>query len=349
MPQQIGPVIIDLLSHDVSQEEHELIQHPLVGGIILFTRNFGSAKQIAELCRTIRKIRETPLLISVDQEGGRVQRFKNDFVRLPSMGEIGKLYHHSPEDGIKFAYCTGWIMAAELLAVGVDLSFAPVLDLDKKLNTVIADRAFDIKPSIVSLLAKTVMHAMHDAGMAATGKHFPGHGSVTVDSHIELPSDARKFATIYEDDMQPFIELINAGIDAMMPAHIIFSEVDDKQVGFSRYWLQEILRKKLNFSGVIFSDDLNMQGAEVGGSYADRASSALAAGCDFVLICNNRLGAINILDHLPQKTSVPIEKFNRLKGKCSHDLTSLHATDAWKNYINTFVQYRKVYENNQQN
>ncbi len=315
MSQQIGPVIIDLMGHEVSQEEYELIQHPLVGGIILFARNFASRKQITELCRTIRSARQTPLLIAVDQEGGRVQRFKDDFVRLPSMGEIGRLYHESPDKGLQFAFDTGRTMATELLAVGVDLSFAPVLDLDKKLNTVIGDRAFDIKPAVVTVLAKALMRGMHEAGMAATGKHFPGHGSVAVDSHIGLPTDARKFAAIVEDDMQPFIELIDAGIDAMMPAHILFSEVDDKQVGFSRYWLQEILRKKLNFSGVIFSDDLNMQGADVSGGYADRASAALDAGCDFVLICNNRVGAITILEQLPHDIFVSIEKFNRLKGK----------------------------------
>jgi beta-N-acetylhexosaminidase len=338
MPQQFGPIIIDLLGYEITQEERELLQHPLVVGIILFARNYESPQQLIELCRTIRAARKTPLLITADQEGGRVQRFKDGFMRLPSLGQISKLYHESPDEGVRFAHDCGWLMAAEVLAAGVDLSLAPVLDLDKKLNTVIGDRSFDSDPAIVRLLAKAMIAGMREAGMAATGKHFPGHGSVNLDSHLALPEDTRDFNEIYQNDMQPFIELMNTELTAIMPAHIIFPKVDDKPVSFSGHWLKDILRKKLNFTGVVISDDLNMGGAKFAGGPAERAQSALEAGCDIVLMCNNRNGAIEILDRLPEHYSLAAEKFNCLKGKFTTDWSSLHASHAWKNY-------RKVYEN----
>ncbi|HSW69819.1 MAG TPA: beta-N-acetylhexosaminidase, partial [Gammaproteobacteria bacterium] len=341
MPQTIGPVILDLMGLEITPEERELLQHPLAGGVILFARNYESPSQISQLCSTIREI--TPfILIAVDQEGGRVQRFKEGLITLPSMREIGEVYQDSHEKGLRFAYSSGWLMAAELLALGVDLSFAPVLDLDKGWNTVIGDRSFAASPAAVMALGEAVIQGMHAAGMAATGKHFPGHGSVKSDSHLELPVDLRQFTEIFQQDMQPFSQMISAGIDALMPAHILFSEVDDKPVGFSRYWLQEILRKKLNFSGIIFSDDLNMAGAEFAGNYFSRAEAALAAGCDMILICNNRPGAIEIMDHLSEKYRLSFDKFKRLKGKFSYDLNTLHASSAWKNNFN---QYRKVYGN----
>ncbi len=358
MLQSAGPVMIDLMGLSVDAEEHELLQHPQVGGVILFARNYESPAQLSNLCNSIRQIRQSPILIAVDQEGGRVQRFKTGFTLLPSMGEVGQLYQHSSEDGLKWAYCCGWLMAAELLAVGVDLSFAPVLDLDKKYNTVIGDRSFGNNSTIVTILAHSLMSGMHAAGMAATGKHFPGHGSVKADSHLALPIDSRSYADIYQDDMQPFIAMIEANIDALMPAHILFPEIDKQPVGFSSYWLQDVLRKKLGFSGVIFSDDLNMAGAEFAGNYVSRAEAALDAGCDIVLICNNRAGAIEILDHLPTKYILSQDKFNRLKGKystdsnsdSSSDLKSLYSSVAWKNQFNLFTnlytKQRKSYENN---
>ncbi|MEO8400795.1 MAG: beta-N-acetylhexosaminidase [Gammaproteobacteria bacterium] len=347
MSQTIGPVILDLIGPDISQEERELLQHPLVGGIILFSRHYQSPAQITDLCRAIRLTRKTPLLISVDQEGGRVQRFKDGFIRLPSMGEVGKLYQESPQEGLTIAHCCGWLMAAELLAAGIDFSFAPVLDLDKKLNTVVGDRSFGETSATVTVLATALMQGMHEAGMAATGKHFPGHGSVNVDSHLDLPVDSRTFADIQAADLEPFVQLIKAGINAIMPAHILFPNVDDRPVGFSPHWLQKVLRQDLNFSGVIFSDDLNMAGAGVAGGYADRATAALSAGCDMVLICNNRPGAIEILDQLSQEYTVSIEKWQQLQGKSSDGLSALHASHVWKNYYNSFVQYRKLHENHQ--
>jgi beta-N-acetylhexosaminidase len=338
MPQAKGPVIIDLIGLELMPEERELLQHPSVGGVILFARNYASTTQITQLCQAIRQSSPSPLLIAVDQEGGRVQRFKEGFVRLPSMGEVGQLYQASPAAGLELAYDCGWIMAAELLAVGVDISFAPVLDLDKQFNTVIGDRSFSANPTTVIRLAEAVIKGMHDAGMAATGKHFPGHGSVKVDSHLALPIDTRSFADIAREDMQPFSALIASGIDALMPAHILFSAVDDQPVGFSRYWLQDILRKQLRFSGVIFSDDLNMAGAAVAGNYSDRAIAALEAGCDSVLICNNRSGAIEIVDYLPEKYQSSAERLQKLYGKSAVDLKTLHATMLWKNKFNSLQE-----------
>lgn len=338
MPQAKGPVIIDLMGLELTSEEGELLQHPSVGGVILFTRNFESTAQITQLCHAIRTSRQSTLLIAVDQEGGRVQRFKEGFVRLPSMGEVGQVYQASPAAGLQLAYHCGWIMAAELLAVGIDISFAPVLDLNKQQNTVIGDRSFSASPAIVIRLAHAVMEGMHDAGMAATGKHFPGHGAVTADSHLALPVDSRLLTEIVAEDMQPFAALISSKIDALMPAHILFPAVDNRPVGFSPYWLQEVLRKQLQFSGVIFSDDLNMAGAEFAGSYADRAIAALDAGCDSILICNNRSGAIDILDHLPESYRSSSEWLLRLQGQFSVDLKTLHASSIWKTQLDSFVQ-----------
>ncbi len=338
-------IIIDLIGAEMSSDERELLQHPLMGGIILFSRNYVSPNQLVELCHSVREARSAPLLITVDQEGGRVQRFKQGFVRLPSMGEIGALYQHAAAAGLRLAYCCGWLMAAEILAHGIDLSFAPVLDLNKKLNTVIGDRAFDSNIKIVTALAEAVMQGMHAAGMVATGKHFPGHGSVTLDSHLALPKDVRDFESVYADDMQPFIQLIKKGIDALMPAHIVFSSVDPHPVGFSRFWLQDILRKKLNFTGVIFSDDLNMGAAAEAGGYTARAIKAFDAGCDFVLICNNRTAAIEMLEQVPTHYKVSNEKLHSVKGKFSGNVDTLYASVAWKQHVNELTEYRKTYEN----
>jgi beta-N-acetylhexosaminidase len=268
-------------------------------------------------------------LIAVDHEGGRVQRFREGFTRLPSMGMIGQLYDQSPAEGVQLAEVCGWLMAAELLAVGIDISFAPVLDLNKELNQVVGDRAFHRDPVRVSELAGALIHGMHQAGMAATGKHFPGHGSVSADSHIAMPVDSRELTEIIADDMQPFITL-QSSLDAIMPAHILFPAVDKKAVGFSEYWLQSILRTQLQFKGVIFSDDLNMDGAGFAGDYPARAEAALTAGCDMVLICNNRAAAINILDYLTQQHyQLQFEKFKALQGKFSRTMTELHLSREW--------------------
>ena len=294
------PVILDLLGTEIMPEERELLQHPAVGGVILFTRNYASVPQIKQLCEAIRHSRPTPLLIAVDQEGGRVQRFQEGFTRLPPMGELGKLYDISPEKALKTAENTAEVMATELRKVGVDISFAPVLDLDKGINSAIGDRAFHHDPKTVAELAAAFIRGMRRGGMRATGKHFPGHGSVEMDSHKGMPIDPRTREEIFSKDIKPFRELIAEGIGGMMPAHILFPEIDNCPVGFSVRWLKDILRKELRFSGTIFSDDLNMEGASFAGDYASRAYAALDAGCDKILICNNRTAAIQILDRLPK-------------------------------------------------
>jgi len=336
MQQNFGPILIDLMGLTLDPEERELLQHPLVGGIILFARNFESPEQLIELCQAVRAAREMPLLITVDQEGGRVQRFKNGFVRIPSMQTFGLHYRDAPNETIKLVQSCGWIMAAEVLAAGIDLSFAPVLDLNKAVNTAIGDRSFATEAETVSILAKALMQGMNDAGMVATGKHFPGHGSVQVDSHYGLPVDSRDYPTIYQDDLKPFIALMKADITALMPAHIVFPHVDDKPVVFSAVWLKEILRKKLNFTGVIFSDDLNMRGADVIGGYSERAMAALDAGCDIALICNNRPATIEILDQLPKKYFLSAEKFNSLRGKFDYSWQTLHTSSLWQKQVNLF-------------
>lgn len=330
MANRIGPLVIDLKGEELTEEECELLQHPLVGGVILFTRNFTDPEQIRSLCQKIRAARTAPLLIMVDHEGGRVQRFRSGFTLLPSMGTLGQWYDQSPEKALDLASMCGTLMAQELLAVGIDLSLAPVLDLHKKENPAILDRAFHRDPSIVSALAKTLVESMHKSGMAAVGKHFPGHGSVTLDSHVTTPEDSRTLNDILQDDLQPFIALINAGIDAIMPAHIIFRQIDELPVGFSKQWLQTILREQYLFSGMILSDDLNMNGASTMGDPVTRAKNALAAGCEMLLMCNNRKAVIEILDHLPIHDGVNQQKFKLLQGKFSISFESLQKTNEWR-------------------
>lgn len=337
-----GPVIIDLLGTELSAEEESLIQHPLVGGIILFTRNYQSPQQITHLCQSVRQAKKQPFLIAVDHEGGRVQRFRDGFTRIPSMGQIGQLFKTSPNKALEMSEACGWLMATELLSVGVNLSFAPVLDVDKKNNPVVGDRAFHRNPKIIIPLAQAFIKGMHEAGMAATGKHFPGHGSVQVDSHVGTPVDEREWDAIVADDLIPFAELIQSGLDAMMPAHIIFPKIDAKSVGFSPHWLQNVLRQQLHFSGTIFSDDLNMTGASVAaGGYTGRATAALEAGCDMVLICNNRSAAIEILEHLPHdKYAVNQGKYKTQLGKePSQPFELLKSSPQWKERARLIINF----------
>lgn len=307
---RLGPLMLDLEAAQLQSDEVELVKSPHVGGVILFSRNFESIPQLLGLIREIRDYRPE-LLLAVDQEGGRVQRFKEGFTRLPPMQTFYQGYCQFPEDTLLFVEDCGWLMAAELLACELDFSFAPVLDLDAEHCKVIADRAFADDPVAVSALAGAFIRGMHDAGMAATGKHFPGHGSVSGDSHMLLPIDTRSMEEIQVRDMQPFSNLSDE-LDGIMPAHIQFLKIDQQPVGFSRIWLQEMLRKKLNFKGVIFSDDLSMEGATGAGSYAERASLALSAGCDMVLACNNRIGALDILQWLEKTDYEPSPRLSTM-------------------------------------
>lgn len=293
---KLGPVICDLSSTSLSAQEFELLRHPYLGGLILFSRNYESPEQITALIEAIRKIRGD-LVICVDQEGGRVQRFRQGFTRLPALARLGQLYDQDAALALTVAYQCGWLMAAELLAVGVDISFAPVVDADDFHSQVIGDRAFSKDVGIVTTLATAYIQGMNGAGMVATLKHFPGHGAVRGDSHIMQPRDCRQLDQIRASDMKPFAELLPLAA-GVMPAHIVFEEVDEKPVGFSPVWLKQMLRRELGFQGVIFSDDLSMAGAAAAGTYQDRANAALTAGCDAVLVCNEPEQARNVLDWL---------------------------------------------------
>lgn len=302
----LGPVMLDVEGKELTQTECELLQHPNVGGVILFARNYESPIQIKHLIQEIRQQR-SELLIAVDQEGGRVQRFREGFTRLPPLAEFGRLYQHDPEQAKKMAEDSAKLMANELLAVGVDFSFAPVLDLDLGISAVIGDRSFAKEAVIVAELAQAYIRGLNSVGMAAIGKHFPGHGAVVADSHLELPVDEREFSEIWQQDLLPYQKLKNL-LAGIMTAHVIYPKVDKLPASFSSYWLNNVLRQQIGFTGTIFSDDLNMAGANYAGNYLERAQLALNAGCDMILVCNNRDAAISIIDHLPKVSSPLLQK-----------------------------------------
>ena len=306
-PQQsIGPVMLDVQELSLTDDDRELIKHPNTGAVILFARNYQDPEQVTELILDIRAARNGPLLIAVDQEGGRVQRFQNGFTRLPPAA----CYANQPE----LAEQAGWLMAAELLAVGVDFSFAPVLDVDCGVSEIIGNRSFSTNPQLATRLASHFRKGMSAAGMAATGKHFPGHGAVALDSHLTLPVDERDLATIRATDLLPFEQLITEGLEAIMPAHVLYPNVDAQPAGFSTFWLQHILRQELGFNGVIFSDDLSMAGAAMAGDFPERARLAQQAGCDMLLVCNNPKAAAEVLESLPVTENAQRE--HRLKTMC---------------------------------
>ena len=289
-----GPVIIDLSAARLAPEDRERLLHPAVGGLIHFARHYESPTQMKALNDEIRALRPG-LLICVDHEGGRVQRFRDGFTLIPSMRALGALWDLDHETGLDEARGVGRTIASELIAHGLDFSFTPVLDLDFGASSVIGDRSFHRDPNIVATVATALVEGLRERGMASVGKHFPGHGYIVADSHHEMPVDARSMAEIEVDDLIPFARLIDAGLDAVMPAHVLYPAVDDQPAGYSRVWLQDVLRGQLRFDGLIFSDDLGMAGAKGAGSMRDRAALALAAGCDMVLLCNDLPGADALL------------------------------------------------------
>lgn len=330
-PLPMGPVMLDLEGLTLSEIETEKLQHPNTGAVILFARNYADPEQITELCHQVRSARKGPLLIAVDQEGGRVQRFQQQFTRLPA----ANVYVNAPE----LTEAAGWLMAAELLAVGVDFSFAPVLDVDSGISNVIGNRAFGEQPEQVAQLASAFSQGMRKAGMAVTGKHFPGHGGVAADSHIASPEDPRSMAELKQRDLVPFKQLIAEGLDGIMPAHVIYSAIDSLPAGFSSFWLKTILREQLQFKGTIFSDDLSMEGAAIAGDYTARAKLAQNAGCDMLLVCNNPKAAEQVLEQLPITTnSERTARLLNMQGKPLHDRQALLNMPIWQEISSKLTQ-----------
>jgi beta-N-acetylhexosaminidase len=290
-----GPVMLDVEGLALTADDRARLVHPLVGGVILFARNFASPAQLAELTRTIRALRSPHLLIAVDHEGGRVQRFREGFTAIPPMRTLGARWDLDVAAAAGEAIRLGWTIACELRAHGVDFSFTPVLDLDYGASTVIGDRAFHRNPNAAAHLAAALHAGLRAGGMPAVGKHFPGHGHVAADSHVDVPIDERTLAAITTDDLVPFAAMAAHGLEAVMPAHVIYPAVDPVPAGYSRIWLQDILRGRLAFDGMIFSDDLGMAGAHTAGDMTARADAAIAAGCDMVLVCNDPVAADALL------------------------------------------------------
>ncbi|MCE7913178.1 MAG: beta-N-acetylhexosaminidase [Nitrosomonas sp. PRO4] len=323
----LGPVMLDIAGTQLTDSDIKRLSHPLTGGVILFARNYSNHRQLAGLTQQIHALRNPHLLIAVDHEGGRVQRFRKDFTELPAMRELGKIWDKNPAGARHLAKQLGFVLAAELNACGVDFSFTPVLDLDHGHSCVIGDRAFHCDPDAVSELAYQLMLGLKKGGMQAVGKHFPGHGYIQADSHVEKSVDQRRYIDIEINDLMPFQHMISHGIAGIMPAHVIYSEIDAMPAGFSTIWLQKILRTELQFEGCIFSDDLSMQGAGANlESMLSRAQAALAAGCDMILVCNNPVGADEILTGLEwQMTAVSLSRLARMHARNSFgSLTKLH-------------------------
>lgn len=303
-----GSLMLDVAGRWLDAEDRQLLRQPEVGGVILFARNLEHPAQVRELAAAVRAVR-ADLLLAVDQEGGRVQRLQQGFVRLPAMREIAE--RHAAQD---LAEHCGWVMATEVLAAGLDFSFAPVLDLDHRRSAVIGRRAFAGEPDRVVALAGAFVRGMRAAGMAATGKHFPGHGWAQADSHVALAVDPRPLEVLRALDLQPFARLGTA-LSAIMPAHVIYPAVDPQPAGFSRRWLQDILRRELGFAGVIFSDDLSMAGAHGAGDAGERIEAALAAGCDMGLVCNDRAAAELALARLQRLAVRPHPRLAGMRGR----------------------------------
>ena len=325
----LGPIMIDVEGPELDSGDRELLRHPTVGGVILFSRNYVDRDQLARLVADVHGLREPRLLVAVDQEGGRVQRFREGFTNLPAPARYGAVFDEDPGKGLELARAGGWLMAVELRSIGIDFSIAPVLDLATGRSAVIGERAFHRDPDVVASLANAFVRGMRSAGMSAVGKHFPGHGSVTGDSHEMLPEDTRDLETLRLEDMLPFERMIGHGLPAVMPAHVLFPAVDYRPPGFSRRWIHGVLRGELGFSGAVFSDDLSMAGAESAGSAPRRARAALDAGCDMGLICNDRTAAVSAIDALEVRAdSVRSARLARMHGRTVPDASiegALHA------------------------
>ncbi|HEX4944732.1 MAG TPA: beta-N-acetylhexosaminidase [Usitatibacteraceae bacterium] len=327
---RLGPVMIDVSGLELTAGDIERLQHPQVGGVILFARNFAAPLQLIQLARSIREIRRPSLLIAVDHEGGRVQRFRRGFTAIPAMREFGRLFDRDPAQALAAARGCGFVIASELQAHGVDFTFAPVLDVDYGGSSVIGDRALHRDPDIIATLAEALQAGLSAAGMASVGKHFPGHGYVRADSHLEVPVDDRTLAEISATDLVPFQRLARAGMGGVMPAHVIYPKVDAKPAGFSLVWLRKVLRDGLHFDGLVFSDDLSMEGASTAGGMTGRANAALDAGCDMVLVCNDPRAQDAVLEGLERRPVAPTlaRRIGTMRGRAISN-TALEASAAY--------------------
>ncbi len=325
----LGPLMIDLTGPALEGAEREMLEHPLVGGVILFSRNYTDPAQLTALVAAIHAVRSPPLLVAVDHEGGRVQRFREGFSALPSARRIGREFDLAERSGLELAREMGWLMAAELGACGVDLSFTPCVDIDHGVSF-ITDRAFHSRPQAVSQLASAYVQGMREAGMAATAKHFPGHGAVTADSHATLPVDRRELADL-GGDLMPYRRLIPNGLPAVMVGHLLFPAVDARPASFSQRWVAQVLRGELRFQGAVFTDDLSMGGAVAYGDIVTRAQQALAAGCDMLPVCNARAAVETLLQAL-RVTPAPASgvRLARLHGRDRQMPEALRATQRWR-------------------
>jgi beta-N-acetylhexosaminidase len=326
----LGPLMVDLEGKVMSAEEREMLAHPLVGSVILFTRNYSDPAQLEALVADIHGVRSPPLIVAVDQEGGRVQRFRSGFSLLPPMRRIGHEFDADARGGLELARELGWLMAAELRAYGVDLSFAPCVDLDYGVSEVIGDRSFHASAPAVGQLAVAFMHGMRAAGMVATAKHFPGHGAVVTDSHVALPVDRRALVDM-EPDLAPYRLLIANGLAGVMVAHVQYPDVDDVPASASPRWIDGVLRRDLRFQGAVFADDMSMGGAKAMGGIVERAQRALAAGCDVLPVCNHRASVLALLDGLRVEVDpASALRLVRMRGRQKTGAAELFASDAWR-------------------
>lgn len=326
----LGPLMVDVAGHALSAEDREVLRHPLVGGVILFTRNYSDPSQVQALVREIHGLRTPPLLVAVDQEGGRVQRFRDGFTLLPPARVYGQLWDQDAKEAARITELVAWLMAAELRAVGVDLSFAPVVDLDFGASSVIGDRALHREPEAVAELARAWLLGMRRAGMGACAKHFPGHGFVAGDSHHMLPVDGRPLSELRQRDLVPYGRLLRLDLPSVMMAHVVYDQVDSLPASLSRRWIGDELRGALRFQGAIFCDDLSMRGAEKAGDYLDRARAALEAGCDMLPVCNSREGVEAILDGLRHEPNPASQwRLAKLHGRGGMEWEALLAGAEW--------------------
>jgi beta-N-acetylhexosaminidase len=321
--------MVDVAGTELTADDRRVLSHPLVGAVILFTRNYTNYPQLEALVSEIRAVRTPPLLVTVDHEGGRVQRFREQFTVLPSQRAIGHAYDLDPDAGRRLAWSCGWLLAAELRAAGLDLSFAPCVDLDYGVSEVIGDRSYHRDPEVVARLAVACMQGMKTAGMASTAKHFPGHGAVVADSHKALPVDRRPLSELV-DELLPYRRLIANGLASVMMSHVLFPEIDESPAGFSSRWIQQQLRWQLGFTGAVFSDDLSMGGASFAGTVPERARRALQAGCDLVPICNDRAAVLATLEELHGESD-PLSQVRlvRLHGRAAPARLELQQSPRW--------------------